>query len=79
MPSLGPAGRGGARRRTRRRMNRRMGATNSMQSPQQDPQQPSNVASDPMEDLKKLGELHQAGVISDEEFEQKKKELLSKI
>ncbi len=76
MPSFGPAGRGGARRRTRRRTSRRMnaaaGAAQSQQSPAQE-------GSDPMEDLKKLGELHQAGVLTDEEFESKKKDILSKI
>lgn len=34
---------------------------------------------DPLERLKKLGELRDAGVISPEEFEQKKAELLGKV
>jgi hypothetical protein len=34
---------------------------------------------DPMEQLRKLGELHDSGVVSDEEFEAKKAELLGRI
>jgi hypothetical protein len=34
---------------------------------------------DPMEQLRKLGELHQAGVLSDDEFNTKKAELLARM
>jgi hypothetical protein len=37
------------------------------------------AADDPVEKLRKLGELHQAGVITAEEFEAKKAELLSQM
>lgn len=37
------------------------------------------AAEDPTEKLKKLGELHASGVLSDEEFEAKKAELLKQI
>lgn len=40
---------------------------------------PSNESSDALEQIKKLGELHSAGVLSDEEFASKKAELLNKI
>lgn len=72
---MGPAGRGGARRRTRRRMNRRdAGAPEpAAAAPAQD------SSSDPMEELKKLGELHKAGVLTDEEFSAKKAEILAKM
>jgi hypothetical protein len=36
-------------------------------------------APDPVEQLKKLGELHDAGVVTDEEFESKKRDLLSRM
>lgn len=37
------------------------------------------VSADPMEQLKKLGELRAAGVVSDEEFEAKKADLLGRM
>jgi hypothetical protein len=37
------------------------------------------VKEDPLEQLKKLGELHDAGVLTDEEFATKKAELLSRL
>ena len=37
------------------------------------------VTTDPLDQLKKLSELHDSGVLSDEEFEAKKAELLDKI
>jgi len=43
------------------------------------PVQPQPVRDDPIEQLKKLGELRAAGIITDEEFEQKKKELMGQI
>jgi len=39
----------------------------------------SSEAEDPLEKLKKLKELHEAGILTDEEFEEKKKALLDKI
>ncbi len=78
MPNLGPAGRGGARRRTRRRTGRRQNAVDANQSQQQAPAaQPA--AQSPTEQLQQLGELHKEGVITDQEFEEKKKELLAEI
>ncbi len=76
MPNLGPAGRGGARRRTRRRTGRRQDAASTDQ-----PQQPAGpaAASDPMAELKKLGELHDAGVLTDDEFSAKKADILAKM
>ncbi len=79
MPSLGPAGRGGARRRTRRRMGRRQDAASASQPQQQAPAEPAAVASDPMAELKKLGELHDAGVLTDDEFSAKKADILAKM
>lgn len=69
MPGLGPAGRGGARRRTRRRM----GAVNDMQNSQGESEtdpQPESVSgtgnSDKLEKLAKL--LKTKGVITEGEY-----------
>lgn len=69
MPSLGPMGRGGARRRTRRRMT----LLNEMQnsSEQQNQNEPkeiiaTDVYSDKLEKLAKL--LKDKGVISETEY-----------
>jgi len=69
MPSLGPMGRGGARRRTRRRMT----LLNEMQnsSEQQDQNEPkeiiaTDVYSDKLEKLAKL--LKDKGVISETDY-----------
>lgn len=69
MPSLGPMGRGGARRRTRRRMT----LLNEMQnsSEQQDQNEPkeiiaTDVYSDKLEKLAKL--LKDKGVITETEY-----------
>jgi uncharacterized protein YacL len=69
MPSLGPMGRGGARRRTRRRMT----VLNEMQNSQeqQDQNEPkeiiaTDVYSDKLEKLAKL--LKDKGVISETEY-----------
>lgn len=43
------------------------------------PPSPNSVGSDPLEQLRKLGELRQAGVVSEEEFATKKAELLAKL
>lgn len=40
---------------------------------------PSDAERDPAEQLRKLGELRDAGVVSDDEFEAKKAELLGRI
>ena len=40
---------------------------------------PSAEVSDPLERLRKLGELRDAGVVSPEEFEEKKRKLLGEI
>lgn len=44
--------------------------------PKADPSSPAPQALDPLDQLKKLGELKTAGIISEEEFEAKKKQLL---
>lgn len=78
MPNLGPAGRGGARRRTRRRMGRRQDMAQDSQPQQAAPAEPAATQS-PTEQLQQLGELHKEGIITDQEFEEKKKELLAQI
>lgn len=42
-------------------------------------QQPPPSIDSPMEQLKQLGELHEAGVLTTDEFDRKKQELLSRI
>ena len=63
-------------------MNNQM-ANNNQQTPQQQqpPQQQANSMSrdEVMKALKDLGELKQMGILTDEEFETKKKELLAKL
>ena len=44
-----------------------------------DTSKPAAPADDPLEQLKKLNALKEAGILSDEEFNAKKAELLSKI
>lgn len=73
-PQLGPGGRGGARRRTRRRMSRR--ETEAQQQTQPETTQSTPKESDYTVELEKLGKLHKDGVLSDEEFATKKKEIL---
>lgn len=71
---LGPLERGGTRRRTRRRMDRRANAAADNQAqaaPQAAPADDDNLAQ-----LEKLGELRDKGVITQEEFEAKKQQLL---
>lgn len=48
------------------------------EAPEQ-PQQTSNVNEDPMQQLEKLGKLHESGVLTDEEFSTKKAELLKQL
>ncbi len=50
----------------------------SQSAPQQAPQ-PQASSSDVTEQIKKLAELHDQGILTDEEFETKKKELLAKL
>ena len=85
MPSLGPGGRGGARRRTRRRMSRRNSMeeqareTGQAQAGEQQGAAPAgSQGNEPayLGELEKLGELREKGIITDEEFEAKKKQLL---
>ena len=44
-----------------------------------DTSKPAAPADDPLEQLKKLNALKEAGILSDEEFNAKKAELLSKV
>ncbi len=73
-PSLGPAGRGGARRRTRRRMSRRQDGAE--QNVQPEATHSTRQESDYTDELEKLGKLHKEGVLTDEEFAAKKKQIL---
>lgn len=52
----------------------------AQEEPQQ-AQQPTAVASseDPMQQLEKLGKLHESGVLTDEEFSAKKAEILKQL
>jgi hypothetical protein len=45
--------------------------------PQAVPQQAAPPAADPIEQLKELGELHQSGVLTDEEFAVQKAKILN--
>ena len=40
---------------------------------------PKPTVDDPMQQIRRLGELHDAGLITSEEFETKKAELISRI
>ncbi len=72
MPGLGPMGRGGARRRTRRRMSARQGS----QSQQPAPQQTNQGGVDTAAEIEKLAELKEKGILTEEEFTAKKKQIL---
>ena len=97
--SLGPLGRGGARRRTRRRWKRRMALMLSAQQKaliqQQTGKNPDEMTNDEldevittagievpdeepayMDELEKLAGLKEKGVITEDEFEAKKKQLM---
>ena len=39
----------------------------------------SNISSDPLEKMQKLSQMHEAGLISEEEYNQKKAEILEKM
>ena len=54
-------------------LKRRIGAQVSAGEPA------TNASTDPMETLKKLGELRDSGVLTNEEFEGKKKDILAKM
>jgi hypothetical protein len=43
------------------------------------PEAPGHIAEDKLDEIRKLSELHDAGVLTDEEFQQKKKQLLDSI
>jgi membrane protease subunit (stomatin/prohibitin family) len=73
--SMGPGGRGGARRRTRRRMNRKNEAANADAAQSQN-NPADDQKKDPAADLEKLAELKEKGIITEEEFAAKKKQLL---
>lgn len=60
-------------RRQANRWNRE--AEEQQQAEQPTPQQ----SNDPMEQLQKLGELHAQGILTDEEFANKKQELLNQM
>ena len=80
-----PAGRRMARRtsrRTSRRVSRRQQAMSPSAAPpapeapaDQPPAEPQ-VAADPYEQLKQLGELHTQGILTDEEFAAEKAKIL---
>jgi hypothetical protein len=72
---IGPGGRGGARRRTRRRMTRRNNSTADTNTGQPQDNANDNQQSN-TEELEKLAELKTKGVITEEEFAAKKKQLL---
>jgi len=69
---LGPLGRGGARRRTRRRMT----AAQSAQQPAQPASQPAPNNIDTTAELEKLAGLKEKGILTEEEFTAKKKQIL---
>ncbi len=75
-PQLGPAGRGGARRRTRRRMSRR--ERTAEQDVRGEATQNTSSESDYTDELENLGKLHNEGILNDEEFAAKKKEILDR-
>ena len=76
-----PAGRRMARRtsrRTSRRMSRRQQATSPSEAPPEPEAPPAEpqVAADPYEQLKQLGELPTQGILTDEEFAAEKAKIL---
>jgi len=72
---IGPMGRGGARRRTRRRVNRR-NATMSGSASNPAPESSPEPTGDAIAEIEKLAELRDKGILTEEEFSAKKKELL---
>lgn len=64
--------------RVSRRQANRWGAEGEQQQQQQyDEPAPAAEASDPLEQLKELGELHTSGVLTDAEFEAQKAKILA--
>ncbi len=70
--------RGVARRTARRTSRRQMAMAQGGSKPEGDVPQEQEVAdnSDYLDELEKLAELHEKGILTDEEFQAKKKELL---
>ncbi|HEX5308877.1 MAG TPA: SHOCT domain-containing protein [Solirubrobacteraceae bacterium] len=54
--------------RVSRRQQGRWAAQEQAEAQQQRPPAPQAAAADPVEKLKELGELHQSGVLTDQEF-----------
>ncbi len=83
MPNLGPMGRGGARRRTRRRIAGVAAVAGAASNNNQLAADPASVADQPQAgqedyaaELEKLAQLKEQGIITEEEFEAKKKQIL---
>ena len=74
---LGPAGRGGARRRTRRRTAAVAGVAASKQSQSNQTKQPTS--SGPTDILGMLKVLHEQGILTDEEYQAKKMLVVEKM
>ncbi len=70
--------RGVARRTARRTSRRQIAMTQGSSEPEGDVPPGQEVAdnSDYLDELEKLAELHEKGILTDEEFQAKKKELL---
>ncbi|MSO40739.1 MAG: SHOCT domain-containing protein [Solirubrobacterales bacterium] len=62
--------------RVARRQNARWAEQEQQAAPQGPPAPAAAPAADPMAQLKELGELHQSGVLTDEEFAAQKAKLL---
>ena len=63
-----------------RRQARRWNDQDQQQAAEEQPApQAAAPAADPMAQLQKLGELHEQGILTDEEFAAKKQELLSQM
>ncbi len=62
--------------RVQRRQNQRWAQQEAPAEYQQAPQAQAPPAEDPIAQLKELGELHQSGVLTDEEFAAQKAKLL---
>ena len=62
--------------RVSRRQTERWAEQDAAQYQEAAPAQPQAAAPDPIEQLKQLGELHQQGVLTDEEFAAQKAKLL---
>jgi hypothetical protein len=58
------------------RVSRRQGERWAQQDQEVEPQAPAAPAASPIDQLKELGELHESGVLTDEEFAAQKAKLL---